>query len=168
MSGPLSIVLWLGLVGIAAMQWGAARAADLLDILRGHWSLPATAGAALMGLAAASPEIAVNVTIVVFGWPDLGLGTALGSNVPALPLAFLLAYLSTRFAPKNETGAKPPAPQVKPQAVPVQVLPYLLIVVLLGVLTPRSPVAGLQPIDGAIVERPSASIWAMLCFGSPG
>jgi hypothetical protein len=46
MSGPLSIVFWLGLVliGIAAMQWGAARAADLLDILRGHWGLPATAG----------------------------------------------------------------------------------------------------------------------------
>src|SRR5215212_7684073 len=68
MSGPLSIVLWLGLVliGIAAMQWGAARAADLLDILRGHWGLPATAGGTLMGLATASPEIAVNVTSVVF------------------------------------------------------------------------------------------------------
>ncbi len=68
---------------------GAARAADLLDILRGHWGLPATAGGALMRLATTSPEIAVNVTSVVFGWPDLGLGTALGSNVPALPLAFL-------------------------------------------------------------------------------
>jgi hypothetical protein len=46
MSGLLSIVLWLGLVliGIGSMQWGAARAADLLDILRGHWALPATAG----------------------------------------------------------------------------------------------------------------------------
>ena len=86
MSGSLSIVLWLGLVGIAAMQWGAARAADLLDILRGHWSLPATAGGALMGLATASPEIAVNVTSMVFGWLDLGLRTALGSNVAALPL----------------------------------------------------------------------------------
>ncbi len=81
-SGPLSIVLWLGLVliGIASMQWGAARAADLLDILRGHWGLPATAGGALMRLATTSPEIAVNVTSVVFGWPDLGLGTALGSR----------------------------------------------------------------------------------------
>jgi cation:H+ antiporter len=153
MSGTLAIIPWLGLVliGISAMQWGAARAADLLDILRGHWGLPATAGGALMGLATASPEIAVNVTSVVFGWPDLGLGTALGSNVPALPLAFLLAYLSTRFAPKSEAGAEPPAPQVKPQAVPVQVLPYLLIVVLLGALTLPAPMAGLQPIDGVIL-----------------
>src|SRR4051794_37591971 len=59
MSGPVSVILWLGLVliGIASMRWGAARAADLLDILRGHWGLPATAGGALMGLATASPEI---------------------------------------------------------------------------------------------------------------
>src|SRR3954451_21202376 len=68
MSGSLSIVLWLGLVliGIGSMRWGP-RAADLLDILRGHWGLPAIAGGTLMGLATASPEIAVNVTSVVFG-----------------------------------------------------------------------------------------------------
>src|SRR5215212_7780849 len=153
MSGTLAIIPWLGLVliGIGSMQWGAARAADLLDILRGHWGLPATAGGALMGLATASPEIAVNVTSVVFGWPDLGLGTALGSNVPALPLAFLLAYLATRFTPKSETDQAQPAPKVQPQAVPVQVLPYLLIVILLGALTLPPPLAGLQPIDGAIL-----------------
>src|SRR5215210_6548809 len=116
MSGLLSIVLWLGLVliGIAAMQWGAARAADLLDILRGHWGLPATAGGALMGLATASPEIAVNLTSVVFGWPDLGLGTALGSNVPALPLAFLLAYLATRFPSASNPDQVQLAPKVQP------------------------------------------------------
>jgi hypothetical protein len=37
----------------------------------------------------------VNMSSAAFDWPDLGLGTALGSNVPALPLA----YLATRFAP---------------------------------------------------------------------
>jgi cation:H+ antiporter len=192
------IVLWFGLVvvGIATMQWGASRAADLLDALRDRWGLPATAGGALMGLATASPETAVNIGSVAFGWPNLGLGTALGSNVPALPLAFLLSYLASRAmkrAPKDAPaparradkwlrfftdadlrfasndapskqrstglfpnvastfGSDPSAPQVKPQAVKVQVLPYLLIVFLLGALTLPPRWSGLQPMDGLIL-----------------
>ena len=105
-----------------------------------------------MGLATASPEISVNVASVAFGWPDLGLGAALGSNVPALPLIITLSYLSTRFPRSGGTGpADPPPPRVQPDAVPVQVVPYILVLLLLAVLTIPPWWSGLQPIDGMIL-----------------
>jgi cation:H+ antiporter len=148
----MGLLLWFALVigGIAAMQWGAARVADLLENLCGRWKLPATATGALMGVATASPEISIGVASVSFGWPDLGLGTALGSNVPALPLAILLAYLSSRFPPGG-ARADEPVPEVKPQAVKVQVIPYLGVVLLLAALTLPRPIAGLQWIDGLVL-----------------
>lgn len=153
----IEVVAWLAVVllGIAAMQWGASRAADLLERVRERYALPATAGGALMGLATASPETAVNVASVAFGWPDLGLGAALGSNIPALPLAFGLAYLGGRFADRSRVDpsvvSADGTPVVKPEAVPVQVLPYLGIVLLLAVLTLPPAWSGLQPIDGVIL-----------------
>src|SRR3954466_14593126 len=112
--GVIALLLWLGLIllGIVAKQWGAGRAAELLHGLRDRWGLPATAGGALMGIATASPETAVNVSSAVFGWPDIGLGAALGSNVPALPLAALLSWLATRW--RREPA---PPPEVRPQVV---------------------------------------------------
>src|SRR5918993_2226023 len=153
----LQLVLWFAVVlgGIGVMQWGASRAADLLERVRDRYALPATAGGALMGVATASPETAVNVASVAFGWPDLGLGAALGSNVPALPFAFGLAYLGGRYADRGRnrpsTISEGGTPTVRPQAVPVQVLPYLGIVLLLAVLTLPPAWAGLQPIDGVIL-----------------
>ncbi len=149
----LWILLWLGLtlVGILAMQWGAARACGLLTDLRRRFGLTAAAGGAFMGLATASPEISVNIASVAFGWPDLGLGAALGSNVPALPLIFLISYLATRYAPVSATPADQPPPRVQSEAVPVQVVPYLLILVLLAALTLPAKWPGLQPVDGAIL-----------------
>ena len=148
------------------MQWGASRAADLLDAFREGWGLPATAGGALMGLATASPEIAVNVSSVVFGWPNLGLGTALGSNVPALPFAFLLSYLASRSM-KRGKDEQATAPQVKPQAVKVQVLPYLLIVFLLGILTLPPAWASLQPVDGFLLLAAFGLYLAHALFRKP-
>jgi cation:H+ antiporter len=153
----LEIVAWLAVVlfGIAVMQWGASRAADLLERVRDRYALPATAAGALMGLATASPETAVNVASVAFGWPDLGLGAALGSNIPALPFAFGLAYLGGRLADRSRIDpsltSADGTPIVKPQAVPVQVLPYLGIVLLLALLTLPPAWSGLQPIDGLIL-----------------
>ncbi len=151
MAAAFQIALWLGVVlaGIAAMQVGASKICSLLDLLRARWALPAATSGVFIGLATASPEISVNVASVVLGWPDLGLGAALGSNVPALPLIFLVAYLSSRFARKG-AGATPAA-QVKAEAVRVQVLPYLLVVLLLGVLTLPPAWAGLQPLDGLLL-----------------
>jgi cation:H+ antiporter len=144
----IALLPWLGLVllGIGAMQWGAARAAELLQALRDRWGLPATAGGALMGIATAAPETAVNLSSAAFGWPDIGLGAALGSNVPALPLAVLLSWLATRLRPEPT-----PAPEVRPQVVEVQALPYLGVVLLLAVLTLPPRIAGLQPVDGAVL-----------------
>lgn len=144
----IALLPWLGLVllGIAAMQWGAAQAAELLQALRDRWGLPATAGGALMGIATAAPETAVNLSSVAFGWPDIGLGAALGSNVPALPLAVLLSWLATRLRPEQ---VAPPA--VRPQVADVQALPYLGIVLLLAALTLPPPIAGLQPVDGLVL-----------------
>jgi cation:H+ antiporter len=149
----LMLLLWFGSVVlvVAIMQWGASRAADLLEQIRDRFALPATAGGALMGLATASPETAVNVASVGFGWPDLGLGAALGSNIPALPFAFALAYLGARSARRAGEPAAEDASTVRPQAVPVQVLPYLAIVLLLAVLTLPPRWSGLQPIDGVIL-----------------
>lgn len=149
----LWIGAWLGLTiaGILAMQWGANRASGLVGSLRRRWGIPAAAGGAFMGIATASPEISVNVASVAFGWPDLGLGAALGSNVPALPLAFLISFLASRYPKEASPPPDPPPPTVQPQAVPVQVLPYLLVLALLAALTLPPPWAGLQPVDGAIL-----------------
>jgi cation:H+ antiporter len=98
---------------------------------------------------------------VVFGWPDLGLGAALGSNVPALPLAVILSFLAVRLArttPDTEASLAPTdAPRVKPAAVPLQFAPYLAVVALLAALTLPPPWAGLQPIDGGIL----AAAWVV-------
>jgi cation:H+ antiporter len=93
------VLLWLAAVagGILAMQWGAQRVCAIFGALRGRLGLAEVAGGALIGLATASPEISINTAAVLFGWPDLGLGAALGSNVPAIPLVVAIAYLSTRL-----------------------------------------------------------------------
>lgn len=168
----LSIGGWLALVlaGIGMMQWGSQRVCAMLGELRRHWGLAETAGGTMIGLATASPEISVNVASVAFGWPDIGLGTALGSNVPALPLIFAIAYVSTRWhrrdavrehveqvtgcgdTPDPAPEAPSPVPRVKPLAAQVQVLPYLLVVGLLAALTLPAPWAGLHPADAVILS----------------
>ena len=147
----LSGALLLG--GVWAMSKGAGFAGDVLNATRQRLGYPEAAGAAFMGLATATPEISVNVASVAFGWPDLGLGAALGSNVPALPFAALLSYLAVRLARKPaEAGLAPSdAPRVKPAAVPLQYGPYLAIVALLAALTLPPPWSGLQPVDAAVL-----------------
>lgn len=159
MTGDLGLLLWVFLViaGIASMQWGSAHASQALDDHRERVGLRGVVAGALLGMATAAPEICVNIASVTFGWPDLGLGAALGSNVPALPLVFLIAWLSLRTAAaRPETtsmsAAGPTtAPVVATAAVAVQAVPYLLIVLLLAALTLPPAWAGLQPIDGALL-----------------
>lgn len=160
------IVVWLALVvlGIGAMAWGSSRAADLLEAVRDKYALPPTAAGALLGLATAAPEISVNVASVAFGWPDLGLGAALGSNVPAIPLAVILIYAAARTAPATSDAPAGETRVAAPQTVEVQVLPYLGVLVLLAVLT-LTPgwfgvEPGLQPVDAAIL----VGAWALF-FG---
>lgn len=93
MTGNLLLLLWVVLVvaGIGGMQWGASRATTVLDAYRVRAGLRGVVAGALLGIATAAPEVSVNLASIAFGWPDLGLGAALGSNVPALPLVFLIA-----------------------------------------------------------------------------
>jgi cation:H+ antiporter len=164
MTGNLALLLWLilVLVGIGAMQWGASKASAALNTLRVHVGLRATVAGALLGIATAAPEVSVNLASIAFGWPDLGLGAALGSNVPALPLVFLVAWLSLRFTPAKGRSPQPisvgaaaasetPMPVVAAATVPVQALPYLLVVLLLAGLTLPPGWAGLQPIDALLL-----------------
>lgn len=118
MHGMAALALWFGLilVGIGAMQWGSQRVCGLLGELRKHWGVAETSGGALIGLATASPEISVNIASVALGWPDIGLGTALGSNVPALPLVFVIAYLSTRWHRPKLLEKRRADPAAKPHA----------------------------------------------------
>lgn len=148
----LAAFLLLG--GVAAMHWGAGRSADLLESNRTRWGLAATAGGALVGVATALPETALNTTSVVLGWPDIGLGAALGSNLPAIPLAFLVAYASMRA--HRAKGAEGPSGQaalaVEAAAVRRLALPYLGVVALVAALTlPPPPIRGLQAVDAAIL-----------------
>jgi cation:H+ antiporter len=159
LTGDLRLLLWVVLVvaGIGAMQWGASRASGALDAYRDRVGLRGVVAGALLGIATAAPEISVNIASIAFGWPDLGLGAALGSNVPALPLVFLVAWLSLRTAaPRPEAAGGAPAggaevPVVAPAAVEVQALPYLLVVLLLAALTLPPAWAGLQPIDALLL-----------------
>jgi cation:H+ antiporter len=160
MNGNLQLLLWAALVivGIGAMQWGSSCASEALDVYRCRAGLRGTAAGALLGIATAAPEISVNIASVWFGWPDLGLGAALGSNVPALPLIFLLSWLSLRSAHRapqpasvGAAAAEPPIPVVEPAAVEVQAVPYLLVILLLAGLTLPPRWAGLQPVDGLLL-----------------
>lgn len=147
MSGNLGLLLWLVLVvgGVGAMQWGAARVSSALDAYRERVGMGGVVAGALLGIATAAPEVSVNAASVALGWPDLDLGAALGSKVPALPPVILIAWLSLRAA---ERGG---VPVVAAAAAGVQAWPYLLVVLLLAALTLPPGWAGLQPVDAALL-----------------
>lgn len=149
---PVFAVVLL-LAGIGAMQWGAQRLADVLAHARRGWGLAATASGALVGVATALPETSLNVTSVALGWPDIGLGAALGSNLPAVPLAFAVAYVSMRWhgARAADGPDGEPALAVEAEAVWRLALPYLGALALVALLTLPAPWEGLQPLDGAIL-----------------
>lgn len=172
------LILWLGAIGagILAMHWGAQRVSEFLGMLRGRLGLAEVASGALIGLATASPEISVNGAAVAFGWADLGLGTALGSNVPAIPLVVAVAYFSTRLNRRRalaehraaidaEDAPPPKVPHVEAEAGGVQALPYLAVVLLLAALTLPPPWAGLQPVDALVLLAAFALYFARATVG---
>jgi cation:H+ antiporter len=159
----VTLAIWgaVLLAGIGAIQWGARRLSLLLEAVRLRFGLAETACGALLAIGTASPEISINIASLVFGWPDIGLGTALGSNVPALPLMLTIGYLSMRWhASGNRRSGKPPpipfgsgeaALQLRRHSVLVQALPYLSMIALVALLTLPPPWAGLQPVDAAFL-----------------
>ena len=157
--------LW-GLVLIPAVwlaHWGAERLAEPLKKARKRWGLTQVAGAAFVGLAAASPEIGINTSSAIRGVGDIGLGASLGSNVLAIPMIVSVAYWASRKAKLgqgDEQGESEEEHQqhreeglmrVKSEAVWVQSLPYLALVCVFAVLVLPPGWRGLQQIDGWIL-----------------
>lgn len=151
--------LW-ALVLVAAVwlaHWGAEHLAKPLKKLRKQWGFSVAAGGALIGLAAASPEIGINIASAARGVGDIGLGTMFGSNVIAIPFMVITAYLATRHLKKksrdksHEKHIKEHLLKVDKTAVTVQAIPYLVIVGTVAVLTVPRQWRGLQPVDGWIM-----------------
>lgn len=86
-------------MAIVAAHWGAEQLAEPLKKLRHQWGISAAAGGSFVGIAAASPEIGINIASAVRGVGDIGLGASLGSNVLAIPLIVTVAYVASRRTP---------------------------------------------------------------------
>lgn len=180
----MSSWLW-GLVLVAAVwaaHWGAERLAHPLKKLRREWGFTAAAGGSFIGLAAASPEIGINVASAVTGVAEIGLGAAIGSNILAIPLVVTVAYIATRkqalgTEAEDEAGKSRKASagegkakhqrhrehrllHIRKRAVTVQALPYLGIILLFAVLTIPAPWRGLQTVDGFILAAAYAAYLA--------
>lgn len=90
--------LWVPilLAAVWAAHWGAEHLSKPLKKLRRQWGFSVAAGGSFVGLAAASPEIAINTTSAIKGVTDIGLGVMLGSNIIAIPTMVAVAYFATR------------------------------------------------------------------------
>ena len=144
----MQILLWslVLLASVWAAHWGSDRLAEPLEKLRRQWGLSEAAGAALVALATASPEVGTNTAAAVRGLSDIGLGNLLGSNIISVPAIVLVSYLASR-----NVGDKDNCIEVKTEALYVQAIPYIIIVILAAILTLPAPWRGLQPIDGWIM-----------------
>ena len=175
----LTLWLWVGalVVGVFAAHWGAERFSKPLKKLRRQWGLSAAAGGAVVGLAAASPEIGINVASAYRGVSDIGLGVMFGANIVAIPIMVTTAYLASRTHVAEDggepTSAQPSEDsvassgqrtptehhahlrenflQVDRQAATVLALPYLGILALVAILTLPAPWRGLQPFDAGVM-----------------
>ena len=174
----LTTWLWTAalIVGVLAAHWGAEQFADPLKKLRRQWGLTAVAGGAFVGLAAASPEIGINVVSAVRGVSDIGLGVMFGSNIVAIPLMVTAAYLASRTPAigddhlsksaesdgesaddrPSRTGAhdrhrREHLLRVERQAVTVLALPYIGTLALVGLLILPARWRGLQPVDAVVM-----------------
>ena len=151
--------LWIPVL-IAAMwaaHWGAEHLANPLKKLRKKWGLTGAAGGALVALATTMPELGINVTSAIRGVTDIGLGAMLGANIVALPLTITVAYAASRTGSRNQQTegndrqGQGRVLRVEREAITVQALPYLGILLLVAVVTLPAPWRGLQPIDGWIM-----------------
>ena len=155
----MSAWIWAGVLlsAVWISHWGAEHLAAPLKKLRKQWGFSVAAGGALIGVAAASPEIGINITSAVTGVGNIGLGTMFGSNVVAIPLMVITAYIATRHLKKENAGENHQKHlsehllKVDPTAVTVQAIPYLVIVAVVAILTVPVQWRGLQPVDGWIM-----------------
>ena len=151
------IALWIAvlLVAVWAAHWGAERLSAPLKKLRKQWGFSVAAGGSFVGIAAASPEIGINISSAARGVSDIGLGAMLGSNIIAIPLMVTTASVVTRRADLSDKNHKRHRQEnilaVDRKAITVQALPYLGILLVFAAITVPAPWRGLQPIDGWIL-----------------
>lgn len=143
----MQTLLWslVLIASVYAAHWGSDQLAEPLEKLRRQWGLSEAAGAAFVALATASPEVGTNTAAAVRGLSDIGLGNLLGSNIISVPAIVLVSYLASGNSGKNHHL------EVKTEALNVQAIPYILIIILAAILTLPTPWQGLQPIDGWIM-----------------
>lgn len=146
---PLFFWISILLASVWAAHWGSDRLANPLQKLRRQWGLSEAAGAAFVALATASPEIGTNTASAIRGFSDIGLGNLLGSNIISVPAIVAVSYFANRH--HNRTSERSPVLRVKPEALTVQAIPYIIIIALAALLTVPTPWRGLQPIDGWIM-----------------
>lgn len=139
------------LASVWAAHWGSDRLSDPLEKLRRQWGLSEAAGAAFVALATASPEIGTNTASAVRGFSDIGLGNLLGSNIISVPAIVAVSYFANRHRHSRQQNERPPVLRVKPEALKVQAIPYIIIIILAALLTVPPAWRGLQPIDGWIM-----------------
>ena len=143
----MQIILWslVLIASVCAAHWGSDQLAEPLEKLRRQWGLSEAAGAAFVALATASPEVGTNTAAALRGLSDIGLGNLLGSNIISVPAIVLMSYLASRNVGDNNYI------EVKIEALNVQAIPYILIIILAAILTVPAPWRGLQPIDGWVM-----------------
>ncbi|MEM8530942.1 MAG: sodium:calcium exchanger [Chloroflexota bacterium] len=153
----MSIWFWwiILLLAVWAAHWGADQLAEPLQKIREQWGLSAAAGGVLIAIATASPEVSTNTASALQDATDIGVGNLLGSNIISVPAIVTVAYLATWM--KTRTQGRPlsqPSTHtlvVDELANPIQSYPYIIIIILVGILTLPAPWRGLQPIDGVIM-----------------
>jgi cation:H+ antiporter len=121
----------------------------------------------MLALFTAGSEFLISVTSAIRDVFGIGLGMVFGSSIIHVPAIVTVAYFATRqrHLGKNEetvdTEEKPENHEqhvdehllrVHQEAVTVLVLPYLALVVLIGILTLSASWRGLQPVDGLILS----------------
>ena len=156
----MSLFFWIIVIlaSIWATHWGADKLAKPLQKLRRQWGLTEVAGAALIALATASPEVGTNAVSALQGVSEIGLGNLLGSNIISVPVIVTVAYFAKQYRSgnllnSNSQSLSPSSLSLKPEALSVQAIPYLGVIILVAILTLPAPWRGLQAIDG----------WIMLC-----
>lgn len=149
----MQLGLWIAvlLASVWAAHWGSDQLADPLQKLRRQWGLSEAAGAAFVALATASPEIGTNTASAIRGLSDIGLGNLLGSNIISVPAIVTVAYFARQKNSRRRSGDRFVPLQIKPEALSVQTIPYIIIIALAALLSVPPAWRGLQPIDGWIM-----------------
>lgn len=159
--------LWVPvlLAGIWAAKWGADQMAAPLKKLRRQWGITQVAGASLLAILTASPEVGISTVSAIRNASDIGLGTLLGSNIIAIPLIMTVAYAASRrrfsgagdeeeqkqLNQRHQEHLREHLLSLSDRAATVLALPYLGIIAVVAILTLPPGWRGLQPIDGWIM-----------------